>query len=66
MSQENLSLGFLTRSDTHLVVQPHVHKMARGMKFWIKEVEAFYHLCSESKGTDQLCGYYAAAWLLRS
>ena len=35
-SQENLSLGFLTRSDTNRAVQP--QKMAREAKFWIEEV----------------------------
>ena len=35
-------------------------KMARGMKFQMQEVERFYYLCSENKGTDQLCGYRAA------
>ena len=26
---------------------------ARGLKFWLKEEEGFYYLCSENKGTDQ-------------
>ena len=29
-------------------------KMARGFKFQILEVEGFYCLCRENKGTDQL------------
>ena len=29
-------------------------KMARGFKFWIKEVEGLYYLCSENKCADQL------------
>ena len=32
-SGENLSLGFLTRTDTNRAVQP--QKMATGLKFWI-------------------------------
>ena len=36
-------------------VQP--QKMARGLKFWIYEVEGLYYLCSENKGTDQLCSH---------
>ena len=35
-------------------------KMAKGWKFWIKEVEGLYYPCSENKGADQLCGYRAA------
>ena len=31
--------------------------MARGLKFWIYEVEVMYYPCSEKKGADQLCGY---------
>ena len=41
-------------SDTNQAVQP--QKMARGLKFWIKEVEGLYNLCSENKGANQLCG----------
>ena len=58
MSRENLSLGFRTRSDINLAVQP--QKMARVVKFCIYEVEGLYYLCSENKSTDQLCGYRAA------
>ena len=29
-------------------------KMSRGLKFWIKEVEELYGLCSENKDADQL------------
>ena len=32
-------------------------KMARGLKFRIKEVDGLYYLCSENKDTDQLHGY---------
>ena len=37
-------------------------KMARDLKFRIKEVEGLYYLilCSENKGADQLCGYHEA------
>ena len=44
--------GFPTNSDTNLAVHP--QKMARGSKFWIKEVEGLYYLCCENKGADQL------------
>ena len=30
--------------------------MARGFKLRMSEVEGLYHLCSENKGADQLCG----------
>ena len=39
-------------SDISKAVQP--QKMARGLKFRIKEVEELYYLCSENKGADQL------------
>ena len=45
-------------SHTNRAVQP--HKMARGLKFHIYEVEGFYYLCSENKGAYQLCGYCTA------
>ena len=35
-------------------------KMARNLKFPIKEVEGLYYLCSKNKGADQLHGYHAA------
>ena len=54
----NWSSRFHTRSDTNQAVQP--HKMARGLKFRIKEVEGLYYLCSENKGADQLRGYREA------
>ena len=40
-------------------VQP--QKMARGLKFWINEVEGLYmyYLCGENKGADQLHNYRA-------
>ena len=31
--------------------------MARGLKFWIEEVERLYYSCSEHKGADQLLCY---------
>ena len=46
---------FPTWSDTMQVVQ--LQKMARGLKFWFKEVEGLYYPCSENKGADQLRGY---------
>ena len=56
---ENRSSGFPTRPDTNRAVQP--HKMVSGLKFWVKQVEELYYLCSENKGADQLCGYYREA-----
>ena len=50
--------GFPTRFDTNRAVQP--QKMARGLKFRIKEVGSLYYLYSENKGADQLCGYRTA------
>ena len=32
----------------------HSQKMARGLKFWIEEVEGLYYPCSKNKGADQL------------
>ena len=43
----------LTRSDTNRPVQS--QKQARNLKFWIEEEQGLYYLCSENKGTDQLC-----------
>ena len=34
--------------------------MARGLKFWILNVEELYSQCSEIKDADQLCSYCAA------
>ena len=34
--------------------------MARGLKFWIYEVEGLYYPCSENKGADQLRDYREA------
>ena len=49
---------FPTWSDTNQAVQ--LRKMARGLKFRIKEVEGLNYLCSENKDADQLCGYREA------
>ena len=49
---------FPTRSDTNQAVQP--HKLARGLKLCIQEVEGLFYLCSENKGADQLRGYREA------
>ena len=35
-------------------------KMARDLKFRIKEVGELYYLCSENKVADQLCDYRTA------
>ena len=53
-----LFLWFPTRSDRKRAVQP--QKIARGMPFFIKEVEGLFYPCSENKVIDQLCGYRAA------
>ena len=49
---------FSTRSDTNQAVQ--LHRMARGLIFWIKKVEGLYYLCSENKGAVQLRGHREA------
>ena len=49
---------FQTWSDTNQAV--HLHKMARGLKFRILNVEGLYYLCNENKGADQLHGYREA------
>ena len=54
-----LTTWFPTRSGTNHAVQP--EKMARSLKFWIKEEEGLYCLCRENKGADQLCSYCEAA-----
>ena len=46
--EKNLS----SRSVTNRAVQP--LKIARGLKFWIKEEEGLYCFCSENNGADQL------------
>ena len=47
-----------TWSDTNQAVES--QKMARGLKFRIKEVEGMYYPSSENKGADQLRGYREA------
>ena len=42
------TLWILTMSDTNQAVQP--LEMARGLKFYIKEVEVLYYPSSENKG----------------
>ena len=49
-----MSLGFSSRSDTNLPVQP---QMARGMNFPIQEEECLHNICSEGKDADQMHGY---------
>ena len=58
MSWENVSLGFLTRSNTNQAVQS--PKTVRGLKFRIEQEEGLYYPCSENKGADQLRGYREA------
>ena len=58
MSQENLSSGFPTRSDTNRAVQ--TQKTARVLKRQTYKVVGVYYPCSENKGADQLNGYHAA------
>ena len=48
----------LTRSDTNQAGQP--LKVARGLKFCIKEVEVLYYSSSENKDADPLRGYREA------
>ena len=48
---------FPTWSDTNQAVK--LQKMARGLKFRIKEVDGLYYPCSENKGADQLRGLTA-------
>ena len=47
-----------TRSETNQPVQS--QKIARGLKFRMKEEEGLYYPCSENKGADQLPGYCEA------
>ena len=49
---------FPTRSDTNQAVQS--QKMARSLKFRIKEVGGLYYQSNENKGADQLRGYREA------
>ena len=49
---KDLSLGFLTRSNTDLTVQP--QNKARGLKFLIDEEEEFHNLCGKSNEADPL------------
>ena len=58
VTKKKRSSGFPTRSDTNRAVQS--HKMVRGLKFQIKEVEGLYYPYSENKGADQLRGHREA------
>ena len=49
------TIWVLTRSNTNQSVQS--QKIARSLKFCMKEEERLYYPCSENKGTDQPCGY---------
>ena len=55
---ENRSSGFPTSPDTNRTGQS--PKVARGLKFWIKEEEGLYYPFSENKDADQLRGYRKA------
>ena len=46
---------FPTRSDTNRAAQP--QKIAKALKFRVKEVEELYNPCCGNKGADQLRGY---------
>ena len=48
----------MTRSDTYQAVQS--QNLARGLKFWIWEVDELTYLCSENKGTDQMRDHCAS------
>ena len=52
---------FPTWSDTNQAVQ--LQKMARCLKFRIKEVEGLNYPCSENKGADQLRGKLICAFV---
>ena len=47
---------------TKRAVQP--QKMARGLKFWISEVEGLYYSCSKNKGAVQLTAHLNCAFVL--
>ena len=55
---ENLSLRYLTRSDTNWAVQP--RKMARGLKSRIEFRKRYCTIYEAKGGTNQLRGYQAA------
>ena len=40
--------------------------MARGLNFWIKEVEVLYYLCGENIGADQLAAQLICTFVLFS
>ena len=44
------TIWFPKGSDTNQAVQS--QRQARSLKFWIKEEEEVYYLCSENKGAD--------------
>ena len=57
-TSENRTSGFPTRSDTNRAWQS--LKIARDLKFRIKEVEGLYYPWSENKDADQVRGYREA------
>ena len=52
------TMWFRNKSDTNPALQ--ALKMARGGKFWIKNVEELYYPCSENKGAFVFA--YADSW----
>ena len=54
--------GFRTRSHTNRAVQPQI--VVRVLRFWIKEVEGFYYLCSKNNGAVQLQVFQASVLCL--
>ena len=58
LSMRKPTMWVSNRSDINQPVQS--QKQARSMKFWIKEEEGLYYMCSENKGADQLSSYCTA------
>ena len=47
-------MSLVVRKPVSVVSDQVPHKMVRGLKFCMYEVEGLYSLCSENKGVDQL------------
>ena len=58
MCERKPTIWVPTKSDTYRAVQS--QKIARSLKFCMKEEEGLYYPLSENKGTDQLRGYCEA------
>ena len=56
--QETRSSVFPTTTNINRPEQ--LQKMARSLKFRLKEEEELFYPCSENKGADQLCDYCTA------